>query len=142
MKKRIIGAAIGIAYAAICGFISLLSTGGGHGSLMWVFLFVVPELCGIYFPMMGFLGADLSSLRSRWIFGMILAVNVIISIVLIVGGFTDDPYTTTAWNADPQGAVFITAFHIAPSLIFTAMLLVSVLTAKPDAEITTPTILS
>ena len=142
MKKRIIGAAIGLVFAVICGFISLLSTGGGHGSLMWLFLFVIPELCGIYFPFMGFLGADLSSSRSRWFFGLTLAVNLIISAILVVGSFADDEYTIKAWNSDPLAAIFITAIHIVPSLIFTAMLVVNVLIAKPVDETTTPTILS
>ncbi len=142
MKKRISGAAIGLVFAVVCGFISLLSTGGGHGSLMWVFLFVIPELCGIYFPVMGFLAADLSTLRSRWGFGLILAVNAIISAVLVVGSFADDPYTIKAWNSDPLAAIFITAIHAVPSLIFSAMLVVSVLTAKPADETTAPRILS
>jgi hypothetical protein len=59
MKRRFAGAAFGVIFSIFCGFISLLSTGGGHGSYMWISLFVIPELCGIYFAVMGFLGAVL-----------------------------------------------------------------------------------
>ena len=142
MKKRIVGVAIGLVYAVFCGFISLGSTGGGHDSFMWLFLFVIPELCGVYFVLMGFLAVDLHSSRFRWIFGVVLAVNIIISAVMIGGSFTSDPYTIMAWNSQPLEAVFITAIHIVPSLIFTAILVVSVVIAKPAGESITPTILS
>lgn len=141
MKNRIFGAVIGLIFSLLCGLISLLSTGGGHGSLMWVFLFVVPELCGIYFPLMGFLGADLSSSTSRWIFGLILATNTIISTAIIAGSLLDDIHTIKAWDADPQGGIFVTAVHTFPFLIFITLFIVSILTAKRDNETFNATIL-
>lgn len=142
MKRRVVGAALGLVFAIFCGFISLLSTGGGHGSTMWLFLFVVPELCGIYFPLMGFLGGDLRSSRSRWIFGIILAVNIIISAVIIGGSLVNDSYTVKAWKSEPLASTFITAIHIVPSVLFTAVLILSVHVSEPSEKVTTPTILS
>lgn len=132
MKRRFVGAATGFLFGIFCGFISLLSAGGGHGSYMWIYLFVIPELCGIYFAVMGFLGADLSNSVFRWIFGILLFVNTIISSVIIWGNLTNDPYTIKAWNSDPLVATFITAVHIVPTLILATMLVLSVVLAEPD----------
>lgn len=92
---------------------------------------------------MGFLGGDLRSSKSRRIFGVILAVNKIISVAILVGSLSDDTYTIKAWNLEPWTATFITAIHVFfPALVFAAVLVVSVRTSKFYEEVTAPKILS
>ena len=125
MKRRLIGAAFGLVVALFTGFISLLSTGGGHGSFMWLFLFVIPNLCGLYFPLMGWLGANLSSYWTKLAFGCLLAVNFIISVVMAFSFSMNDPYTEKAWNTDLIGAGFVSAILFVPNVIFLILFILS-----------------
>jgi len=109
MKSRLIGAAIGLVIALFSGFVSLLSTGGGHGSYMWLFLFVIPNLCGLYFPLMGCLGANLSSYSTKLAFGSLLAVNLIVSVVMAFSFSMNDPYTEKKWNNDLIGSLYLSS---------------------------------
>lgn len=142
MKRRFTGAAFGVIFSIFCGFISLLSTGGGHGSYRWISLFVIPELCGIYFAVMGFLGADLTTSSFRWTFGILLSVNTVISSIIIWGNVANDPYTINAWNSDPLVATLITAVHIVPTFVFGTMLVLSIILAEPDDKAKNQTFLS
>lgn len=136
MKRRFAGAAIGVIFSIFCGYISLLSTGGGHGSYMWISLFVIPELCGIYFAVMGFLGADLRASAFRWIFGILLSVNTIVSSIIIWGNVANDPYTIKAWSSDPSAAIFVTAIHVMPTVILATMLGLRTMLATREIEAT------
>jgi hypothetical protein len=142
MKRRVVGTLVGLAYAVICGFLSLLSTGGGHGSFMWLFLFVVPGLCGVYYLLMGYLAADLGNSEHRWIFGILLGVNLIVSLLIIWGSITDDPYTLKALELEPIVSIMLTAIHLVPSFALGIRLLSSILTDEQTDENSTLSIIS
>ncbi len=48
-RKRLIAGTVGVAYAVLYGFWTLLLTGGGHVNFIWFFLFFSVEFCGLYF---------------------------------------------------------------------------------------------
>ncbi len=125
MKRRIIGGAIGLAAALIIDFLALMSTGGGHGSLMWVFIALIPNLAGLYFILMTALAASINSSALRWIFGIALSVNWIIQLWLLVTGVFSDEYTIKFVRVDPWSAVIITAIMLVPNLCYTGKFFVS-----------------
>lgn len=127
MKWRLLGALVGLGYAAFSGFLALASTGGGHGTMMFLMVFAVPNLCGLYYPMMGWMAVGLDSPRKRMIFGSLLAVNVIISTFIFVSGFWEDPYAARVWRSNPQEVILFTASFAIPSVLFAGILLNSIM---------------
>ena len=65
MKRRLIGLAIGLAYAISLGFFLMLITGGGHGNFGWIVFFLLTTLLGLLYPATGFLIADLRPVISK-----------------------------------------------------------------------------
>ncbi len=126
------GIGIGLIYALVYGFWTMLATGGGHGNFVWVLLFIFVELFGIYFPVMGAMIADLGSRFTKIIFGSLILFNVLASIVLLsswifeaTGDSSDD--FERMWGRYP-GTVILCAFmHFLPSFVFTFFLIRAIL---------------
>jgi hypothetical protein len=129
VRKRIIAAAVGIVYAIVYGFWTLLGTGGGHGNFIWLMLVIFPGLLGIYYPLMAVLAVDLRPFAAKVVFGSLLGLNTITSIMLIAGwiggseseGRSDFEKTVNAIGFG--GIVFSAVFHFVPTLFFLIILL-------------------
>lgn len=142
LTRRIIGIVAGIIYALIYGFWTMFITGGGHGNFIWLFLFFFPEVLGLYFPLMCFLATDLRSLFSKVAFGVLIAVNVIVSSVLITG-WINEPSTgdgpsdySRMVQANGIGAVVLCAgLHFLPTFVFIGVLIRAISIAdRGDSE--------
>lgn len=127
MKKRLIFAAIGLAYALVYGFWTMFITGGGHGNFIWIVLFLLGYIFGLTFPAMGFLLADL---RPRWakISGLILSVAVtgLTLRQLLVLGEKGTQDLIESWNRSATAFVIMAAIHIFPLIVFTSLVIRSV----------------
>jgi len=132
--KRIIAGAIGLLYAVIYGFWTMLATGGGHGNFIWFMLFLFVDFCGLYFPLMAVLAVDLRSFMVKVIFGALIGFNLIASVIMIVGWMTE---TETAgrspsdfermMQANGIGVlIFCIVAHFLPTLIFAFLLIRSI----------------
>jgi hypothetical protein len=138
--NSIIRGVFGLLYAVIYGFWTMLATGGGHGNYVWFYLFFYAYFFGVYFPLMGALSADLRSFGHRVVFGSLIAINLGISLVVILvwlfggaGGDLDDFETT--WGIGGSGLVLFSAFlHFLPSLIFLYILNRAVYFDSPSIE--------
>jgi hypothetical protein len=85
MLGRFIGLAIGAAYILLAVFLALLATGGGHGNFGWLFLFSPGFVGGLFYPVAGFLAADLRSGNSRLVLGIVMTVNYILTVFMLYG---------------------------------------------------------
>ncbi len=92
--KRIIAGAVGLLYALVYGFWTMLITGGGHGNFVWFFMFVLVEFFGIYIPLMAVLAVDLKSRIKKMVFGSLIGFNVIASTIILIVWISD-------WYKDP-----------------------------------------
>jgi hypothetical protein len=84
IRKRIMAGLIGLAYAILYGFWTLLATGGGHGNFVWFMLMFFPGIAGLYYPLMAVLAVDLRSFNAKVVFGGLLALNVIVSLLMLL----------------------------------------------------------
>ncbi len=82
-KKRLIGGLIGAAGGFAYFGWTVIVTGGGHSNFIWLLMFVFLEFFGLYFVLMGVLSADLDKENIRRIFGILILLNVVLSIVFI-----------------------------------------------------------
>src|SRR5687767_4159182 len=93
--KRVLAGVIGLVYAVVYGFWTMMVTGGGHGNLIWFLMFIFVYLFGVYFPFMNILAVDLSSRFVRIIYGGLILATICASLVLIYG-----------WISDPESTYF------------------------------------
>lgn len=139
LRKRIIGGLIGGAFAAVYGYFTVLTTGGGHGNLAWFLMFVFAEFFGLYFVVMGALAMDLRTFFQKVLFGSLLGYGFIVSILMIgmwTGGYnsgwTDD--FSKLW-ANNRGLVVLCGIvHFLPLIIFVFVLLKSIFAVDQGDE--------
>ncbi|MEO7660700.1 MAG: hypothetical protein ABIV48_13885 [Pyrinomonadaceae bacterium] len=138
--KRTYAVAIGVVYAVIYGFWTMLATGGGHGNFIWFLLFLFVEFGGLYFPLMVALSVNLKPFLVRVIFGSLIAFNLIVSSIMIVGwanesrvdGPSDFEKMMQIYGL-PEFLIFPVA-HFFPTLIFAFLLIRSMLFDRSLAE--------
>ncbi len=140
-KKQIIWGAIGLLYAFVYGFFTMLATGGGHGNFIWFILFLTVEFIGLYFPLMAILAVDLRRRATKMIFGTLIGFNLIASSVVILGwiqelpdGKPTDFQKMTQYGV--KGVIFNVAVHFLPTILFAGLLIKSIFygAAPPDEE--------
>ncbi len=139
LRKRIIGGLIGGAFAAIYGFFTILTTGGGHGNLVWFLMFVIAEFFGLYFVVMGALAADLKTFFQKVLFASLLAYGFLVSILMIgmwIGGGNSDWTNdfSKVWTSNYGLVLFTGVVHFFPLMIFTFILVRSILVGEPNDE--------
>ncbi|HQZ94789.1 MAG TPA: hypothetical protein PK108_14850 [Pyrinomonadaceae bacterium] len=136
MWKRVIGAVVGLIYAVLYGFWTMLITGGGHGNFLWFMLFAIAEFLGLFFPVVGFLVVDLHPKWAKIIFGGVLIASVFLTAYLILGGLGEDGTADLikSWNRDQFGFIFFSVIHIAPFVGLTLVFLKSIFIDGPDAS--------
>lgn len=128
MKKRLVYAVIGLAYAVIYGFWTMLITGGGHGNFLWFMLFLSSYLFGLYFPAIGFLGADL---RPLWAQATGVALSIVtfgLTVIQLLGLGTEGMEDVVkSWNRSELFFLFASVIHLLPSVVFLALVIRSLL---------------
>jgi hypothetical protein len=82
--KRIIAGAIGLLFAVVYGFWTMLITGGGHGNFVWFMMFMTVEYFGLYFPVMSVMAVDLRSKLTKIVFGSLIGFNLFASSILLL----------------------------------------------------------
>lgn len=133
--KRIIAGVIGLFFAVVYGFWTMLATGGGHGNFLSLMLFIFVEFFGLYFPLMAILAVNLRTFIVKVIFGSLIAFNLIFSCIMIIGWITDTEIarnSLTDFDMVIQSngtfwVVFMIGAHFFPTLIFAFLLLKSIL---------------
>lgn len=143
-RRRLIAGAIGVVYAIIYGFWTIMATGGGHGNIIWLLLFIFTEFCGLYFPVMAVLAVDLRGSIPKIIFGTLLALNLTASSLLIADWVTEDParqgdFSRLIERGHIELILFSAAVHFLPTLVFAFLLVRSIIldkTAGEDASLT------
>jgi len=140
--KRFIAGAVGLLYAVVYGFWTLIATGGGHVNFIWIFLFVSVGFLGLYYPVMAVMTVDLRSRVIRLIFGCLIGFYLLASTIMIVG-WMKEPATDRASdysralqaNGIP-GILFCAFFHFLPTIIFAFFLTMSIFRrdSRPEEE--------
>lgn len=133
-KKRPIAAAIGIVYAFIYGFWTMLLTGGGHGNFIWLGLFLFVEVFGLYFPLMSALAVDLRPWFAKIVFGSMIGFNLIASTIMILGwvnepgvGERPSDFSRNVQVSGIESVVLWAFIHFLPTFIFAFLLTRSIL---------------
>ena len=117
MVKQIIGAAIGLLYAIVYGFFSMLITGGGHANFLWMMAFIFTFFFGLFFPIAGGLVADIDNRAARISLVGLLCLNHLATIwFFFLGGLTDDGYADMirSWNHFREIFIVATFLHLLP----------------------------
>jgi hypothetical protein len=125
--KRLAAGFVGLAYAALYGFLTMLATGGGHGNFIWLMLFVFVEFFGIYIPLMAILAVDLRSRFVKIVFGALIGFNIVASCILIGGWITEagensDFSRQMEINGFESFPIFA-ALHFLPTFVFGLLLI-------------------
>ncbi len=128
MKKRFIWSAVGLGYAVVYGFWTMMTTGGGHGNFIWFVLFLLGYIFGLIFPAMGLVLADL---RPRWakVAGLlisIVAAGLTLRQLLLLGEKGTQDVVDT-WNRSPMSFVIMSVIHFLPLVAFTALVVRSMI---------------
>lgn len=128
MWKRWIGVGVGLAYAICYGFWTMMLTGGGHGNFLWFMLFLLAEVLGIFFPVLGFVVVDLRPIWAKITLGLLLALSLGTTAYLVAGGLGQDGMDDIlkSWNQTPFLFIFATTIHFAPFVVSITLLLKSI----------------
>jgi hypothetical protein len=136
--KRFVAGVIGVLFAVLYGFWTMLATGGGHVNFIWFFLFLFAEFVGLYFPLMAVLAVDLRARLSKIIFGSLIGFNLIVSVVMIYGWITETTLSTDFSKTFPhygvKGLLFFAAVHFLPTFVFAFLLIRSIMRGKSQVE--------
>ncbi|MBX3243007.1 MAG: hypothetical protein KF685_00880 [Acidobacteria bacterium] len=127
LLKRFLGAFVGLIYAVLYGFWTMLNTGGGHGNFLWFILFVITSFFGTFFPIIGFLIVDMRSFLTKIIAGCLLAVHVALNIFLLSNmWFYDEGMRQDildSWKRSPEGFVVASVLYVLPLFTLSALYL-------------------
>jgi hypothetical protein len=139
-RKRLIAGIIGIGFAVLYGFWTLLLTGGGHVNFVWFWLFLTVEFCGLYFPLMAVLAVDLRGIFLKAIYGSLIGFNLIVSIVMIADWVTEEG-TDRASNFERtvnvngfSSVLMFGFFHFLPTIVFSIFLLRVIKSGEPARD--------
>lgn len=139
VARQVIAGAVGLVYAVIYGFWTMLATGGGHGNFVWIGLFLFVEFFGLYFPLMCVLAVNLRSFFIKILFGSLIAFNLIASTIMILGWMTEtEPLKNgmTDFQRMMEGSgiwslILCAAAHFLPTIVFAFLLVRSILFGQP-----------
>ncbi|MFN6962291.1 MAG: hypothetical protein ACK4S4_00835 [Pyrinomonadaceae bacterium] len=129
MRGKLIGAAAGFVYSVVYSFLALMATGGGHGNFIWLFLYFIPVLGPlVYFPVMGWLAADLRSIISRSVYIALLIGEylVLASLTIFAKGDVAADNAKT-WERNPEVMYFMGAVYLAGQVPLVLLLIRSFL---------------
>lgn len=124
---------IGVLYAIVYGFWTLLATGGGHGNFIWFALFFFAGCFGLYYPLMSVLAVDLRERFIRLVFGGLIVFNVFASIIMIGGWITEQggdrpsDFSRVMQHSGLGSIVFCAALHFWPTALFSILLARSII---------------
>lgn len=132
--KRVIAGGIGLLFAVIYGFWTMLLTGGGHGNFVWFMMFMTVEYFGLYFPLMSVLAVDLRSKLIKIVFGSLIGFNLIASSIFLlfwvigvpIGKAVDkDDFSKMLKLNGIEWILICSAAHFLPTIIFLFLLMKS-----------------
>ena len=139
MWKRVLGGLVGLVYAVIYGFWTMLQTGGGHGNFIWMILFFTSYFFGLFFLIVGVLVVDLRPIIAKAAFGTLLLVSLLVNVIIITPILLGEPGASTrdfqkTWARDPNGTVVGAIVHFLPLLVFSIFLVRSIFIVKNKPE--------
>lgn len=132
--KRIIAGVIGLFFAVVYGFWTMLITGGGHGNFVWFMMFMTIEYFGLYFPLMSVMAVDLRSKLIKIVFGSLIGFNLIASFIFLLCWVSGIPIGKAVEKNDFSemlringvGWILVCAIaHFLPTIIFLFLLVKS-----------------
>lgn len=132
--RRLAGTVIGILYVLGAGFRGAMEA-VGHGTYAWFLLFFPFLIGGLFYPLAGFLVADLRSRTARLVLGWTLLVNYLLTgcmLIILQGDFR--------WIAirSPRDISFFAGIYAAGHIVIWALFIRSLLAKdahKSDDEI-------
>lgn len=134
MKKRLIFAAIGFAYAFVYGFWTFFITGGGHGNFIWLMLFYFAYLAGLFFPIAGFVLADLRPLWAKSTGIAVLIVNFVLTVLhFATMGEEGSEDLTKSWDRSSTGFMVASVIHVFPAVLLLALICRAFLIERSEA---------
>lgn len=137
MKKRLIFAAVGFAYAFIYGFWTMFITGGGHGNFLWLMLFFFGYIAGLFFPIAGFIIADLRPLSAKSAGIAILAVNLFLTVLHFATlGEEGTKDLAESWDRSSAGFMVASVIHVFPAVLLLALVCRAFLLEEQVSEAT------
>jgi hypothetical protein len=139
--KRLIAGFVGLVYAVIYGFWTMLLTGGGHGNFIWFMMFLLIEFFGLYFPLMAAMAANLRSVAARTVFGAFIAFNLITSSVMIYGWVTEagengkpSDFSKMVQISGIESILFFAGVHFLPTFVFLFFLIRSIIFGSSSSD--------
>lgn len=133
--KRILAGAIGLLFAVVYGFWTMLITGGGHGNFVWFVMFMTVDYFGLYFPLMSVMAVDLRPKLIKIVFGSLIGFNLIASSIFLLCWVIGIPVGAAEKNDFSEmlringiGWILIcAAAHFLPTIIFSFLLIKSIM---------------
>lgn len=139
MKKRLIFAAIGFVYAFVYGFWAMFITGGGHGNFLWLMLFFSAYLAGLFFPIAGFIVADLRPLWAKSTGIAVLVVNLLLTVLHFATlGEEGSKDLAESWDRSSTGFMVASVIHFFPAVLLLALIFRSFLLEENSETIELP----
>ena len=133
MKRRLIFAALGFAYAFLYGLWTVFITGGGHGNFIWFMLFFFGYLGGLFFPIAGFILADLRPLWARATGLSILIVNLTLTVFhFATMGEISHNDLAESWDRSSTGFMVASVIHAFPAVLLLALICRSFLVQQSE----------
>ena len=135
--KRFLGAVVGVVYAVLYGFWTLLETGGGHGNLIWVVLFCTSYFYGTFFPIAGLIAADLKPRWARLSLGVLIAIHLVATTVVLIAAFRTDLVTADLqkmWEFYRGSLVLSASIHLLPIVVLASILLTTILAHRKNQK--------
>lgn len=129
---------IGLIYAAVLGFFSILVTGGGHGNFIWPELFFNVFCFGIFYPINSAFVVDLRQKTIRLAFGTIIALETIIIVLRYLGGGISDKSaaeTLAQWKEYPTDIVLMGVLFAGPFVVYMAAFVYSLARSRNRVSI-------
>lgn len=128
-------AAIGLVFAFVYGFWTMFITGGGHGNFLWLMLFFFAYIAGLFFPIAGFIVADLRPLWAKSTGLAILAVNLFLTVLhFATMGEEGTKDLAESWDRSSTGFMVAAAIHVFPAALLFGLVCRSFLLEEQVSE--------
>jgi hypothetical protein len=130
MKRRYVGLIIGLLYAVFLGFLLLMLTGGGHGNFGPLIFFIVTSIFGLFYPVIGFVVADVRSRLSRSTFVAVFLIHLFLVFVFFSNGLGESnasPRDNLTFSEHPFYYLIVLILLSAPQAILIVMFISSFL---------------
>lgn len=117
-RSRIFGALIGLVYAVIYLFFAIFPAGAGHGT----YIFFIPLwpylLGGLFFPTLGYLGADLEPSSAKLCYlGLIVLHYILMVVFFFYTDLAEWTYVEKIWRQSSFGIILPIFVFVAGQIV-------------------------